>query len=86
MLFGTRGRENDKHVFEYTRKSPKWAGRFGEPFSEGQTRILVLFKRGCMLSVVIGLSCFGNVNHLYMYCCKQAVRVSKGYCCSSGFT
>ena len=86
MLFGTCDGENDEHVFEYTQKSRKWAGRFGEPFSEGETWILVLFKRGCMLSVVIGLSCFGNVKRLYMYCCKQAVRVSKGYRCSSGFT
>ena len=37
MLFKTCSRENDKRVSEYTQKSPKWAGRFGEPLSEGET-------------------------------------------------
>jgi len=86
MLFGMYNGENDEHVFEQTQKSPEWAGGFGEPFSEGGTPVLMLFKSGCMWSVATGLFCFGSVKHLCMYCCKQAVRVSKGYHCSSGFT
>lgn len=66
MLFGTCNGENDEYVFEYAQKSPEWAGRFGEPFSEGERHILVLFKRGCMLSVVVGLSFWQCKTSLYV--------------------
>lgn len=68
MLFGTCHGENDDCVLEYTQKLPKRAGRFGEPFSEDETRIPVLFERGCLLSVGVGLSCFGDTKHLCIYC------------------